>query len=101
METLPMMPEKNAACCYQTDGKAIWAGEKAAVPQGCNQIIIATDAGREGELVARWILKNQNAKADQTSVDLPSVTDKAIREGLTKPADGRRTTIFTMRQSQG
>ena len=26
---------KNAACCYQTDGKAIWAGEKAAVPQGC------------------------------------------------------------------
>ena len=53
------------------------------------QIVIATDAGREGELVARWILEKANCHKPIKRLWISSVTDKAIREGFSKLADGR------------
>ncbi len=52
-------------------------------------IIIATDAGREGELVARLILKKSGVRKPIKRLWISSVTDKAIREGFASLKDGR------------
>ena len=48
-----------------------------------NEIIIATDAGREGELVARWIIAKAKVNKPIKRLWISSVTDKAIKEGET------------------
>ena len=53
------------------------------------EIIIATDAGREGELVARLILKKAGSQKPLKRLWISSVTDKAIREGFANLRDGR------------
>ena len=53
------------------------------------EIIIATDAGREGELVARLILKKAGSQKPLKRLWISSVTDKAIREGFANLKDGR------------
>ena len=45
-------------------------------------VVIATDAGREGELVARWILKLVGWKGETLRLWISSQTEKAIREGF-------------------
>ena len=52
-------------------------------------IIIATDAGREGELVARWILDKSGCHKPIRRLWISSVTDKAIRDGFHNLKDGR------------
>lgn len=47
-----------------------------------NEIIIATDAGREGELVARLILKMSGNRKPLKRLWISSVTDRAIRDGF-------------------
>ena len=54
-----------------------------------DEIIIATDAGREGELVARWILDKSGCKKPIRRLWISSVTDKAIRDGFHNLKDGR------------
>jgi len=50
--------------------------------------IIATDAGREGELVARWILKLTNYNKDVKRLWISSQTDQAIKEGFSNLKKG-------------
>ena len=50
--------------------------------QDVSEIVIATDAGREGELVARWIIQKAGIKKKMKRLWISSVTDKAIREGF-------------------
>ena len=45
-------------------------------------VIIATDAGREGELVARWILKQAGCTKPAKRLWISSQTDMAIRQGF-------------------
>jgi DNA topoisomerase-3 len=47
-----------------------------------NEIVIATDAGREGELVARWIIEKANIRKKINRLWISSVTDKAITAGF-------------------
>ena len=51
-------------------------------------IIIATDAGREGELVARWILDKSGCHKPIKRLWISSVTDKAIKEGFANLKNG-------------
>ena len=53
-----------------------------------NELIIATDAGREGELVARWIMMKAGWKGKTQRLWISSQTDKAIKDGFKnlKPA---------------
>jgi DNA topoisomerase-3 len=53
------------------------------------EIVIATDAGREGELVARWIIEKANVKKPLKRLWISSVTDKAIKEGFKNLRDGK------------
>src|SRR5699024_10453211 len=55
-----------------------------------NEIVIATDAGREGELVARWILKQARVKKNIKRLWISSVTDQAIRNGFKQLKPGKR-----------
>lgn len=50
--------------------------------------IIATDAGREGELVARWILKLTNFDKEVKRLWISSQTDQAIKEGFQNLKNG-------------
>ena len=54
-----------------------------------SEVIIATDAGREGELVARLILEKAGNDRPLKRLWISSVTDKAIREGFLALKDGR------------
>lgn len=47
-----------------------------------DRIIVATDAGREGELIFRWIFEYLNCRKPFDRLWISSLTDKAIREGL-------------------
>ena len=56
--------------------------ETAVNRKDVNEVIIATDAGREGELVARYILEKANYKKKVKRLWISSVTDKAIKDGF-------------------
>jgi DNA topoisomerase-3 len=53
------------------------------------EIIIATDAGREGELVARWIIDMANVKKPLKRLWISSVTDGAIKKGFKNLKNGK------------
>ena len=51
-------------------------------------IIVATDAGREGELIFRYIYQHLNCHKPFDRLWISSLTDKAIREGLSNLKTG-------------
>ncbi len=53
-----------------------------------SEFIIATDAGREGELVARWILKLSNYNKKVKRLWISSQTDQAILDGFKNLKEG-------------
>jgi len=54
-----------------------------------SEIIIATDAGREGELVARWILEKANVRKEVKRLWVSSVTAKALKDGFNRLRPGK------------
>ena len=90
METLPMMPEKMRLVVIRQSAKQYNAVKTQIYRKDINEIIIATDAGREGELVARWILEKAGSRKPIRRLWISSVTDKAIRDGFSNLADGRK-----------
>ena len=56
----------------------------------CDKIIVATDAGREGELIFRYIFHYLNCRKPFVRLWISSLTDKAIREGLENLQPGER-----------
>ena len=54
------------------------------------QIIVATDAGREGELIFRYIYTYLTCQKPFRRLWISSLTDKAIREGLAKLKPGEQ-----------
>ena len=89
IEDLPMLPEKLKLIVIKQTGKQYNAVKSQMLRKDVNQIVIATDAGREGELVARWIIEKANARKPIKRLWISSVTDKAIKEGFNKLKDGR------------
>ena len=57
MEPLPIMPEKWKLVVIRQTSAQFRAVKEQIYRKDVADIIIATDAGREGELVARWILE--------------------------------------------
>lgn len=89
MEHLPMLPQKFELVVMKQTSKQ-YQTVKTQIHRGdVSDIIIATDAGREGELVARWILEKANNKKPIKRLWISSVTDKAIREGFAHLKDGK------------
>ena len=89
METLPMMPDKMKLVVIPQTGKQFRAVKALLFRKDVGSVVIATDAGREGELVARWILEITGCQKPIKRLWISSVPDKAIREGFEHLRDGR------------
>lgn len=89
MEHLPMLPQKFELVVIKQTGKQYQVVKTQLHRKDVSEVIIATDAGREGELVARWILEKANNKKPVRRLWISSVTDKAIREGFSRLKDGK------------
>ena len=89
MEHLPMMPDHFRLEVIKQTSKQYQAVKAQIHRKDVDQIIIATDAGREGELVARLILKKANSQKPVKRLWISSVTDKAIWEGFGRLKDGK------------
>jgi len=89
MDHLPMLPQKFELVVMKQTGKQYHTVKTQLHRKDVTDIIIATDAGREGELVARWILEKAGSKKPVKRLWISSVTDKAIREGFAHLKDGR------------
>lgn len=89
METLPMMPKHWKLTVLRGTSKQFQAVKKLILRNDISDIIIATDAGREGELVARWILQMSGNKKPVYRLWISSVTDKAIKDGFAHLRDGK------------
>ncbi|RKD34027.1 DNA topoisomerase III [Lacrimispora algidixylanolytica] len=90
MDNLPMMPDKFKLEVIKQTGKQYRVVKTQIHRNDVNEIIIATDAGREGELVARLILEKAGSKKPTKRLWISSVTDKAIKEGFANLKDGRQ-----------
>lgn len=89
METLPMLPKNMKLTVIKGSFKQYKIVKDQMYRKDVNEIIIATDAGREGELVARWIIDKAHVKKPIKRLWISSQTDKAIRDGFKNLKDGR------------
>ena len=89
METLPMLPEKLEIQVIKKTGKQYQTVKTQMYRKDVGEIVIATDAGREGELVARWIIQKAGVRKPMKRLWISSVTDKAIRQGFEHLKDAK------------
>ncbi len=85
---LPMLPKKWNLVVIKQTSKQYRNVKTQWFRKDMSDIIRATDAGREGELVARWILDKSGCHKPLRRLWISSVTDKAIREGFSHLKDG-------------
>jgi len=90
-EDLPIRPNPFQLIVRQVRKDKEYTPDPAALKQlkairGCfdraDRIIVATDAGREGELIFRYIYQHLNCHKPFDRLWISSLTDKAIRDGL-------------------
>lgn len=84
MDDLPMLPEKMKTVVIKETGKQFRTVQALMRRGDIDELIIATDAGREGELVARWIMEKAGWRGRTKRLWISSQTDKAIKEGFEK-----------------
>ena len=89
LDDLPMLPDPLRLTVIKKAGGQFNAVKSQLVRKDADRIIIATDAGREGELVARWIIKKAKVNKPIERLWISSVTDKAIREGFDNLKPGK------------
>ncbi|PJN89185.1 DNA topoisomerase III [Bacillus sp. mrc49] len=89
LEDLPMLPESMKLVVMKQTGKQFNAVKTQLNRNDVNEIIVATDAGREGELVARWIIEKSKVNKPIKRLWISSVTDKAIKDGFNNLKPGK------------
>ena len=98
-EDLPMLPAEFILTPRPVKNGKSYEFDKGALKQleiiesvfnRCSHIIVATDAGREGELIFRYIYNYLGCKKPFSRLWISSLTDKAIREGLNNLKDGHK-----------
>src|SRR5699024_8476077 len=89
LEDLPMLPECLKLTVMKKTGKQFNTIKSQLNRKDVNEIIVATDAGREGELVARWIISKAKINKPIKRLWISSVTDKAIKGGFKNLKPGK------------
>ena len=89
LEDLPIIPKSMKTEVIKQTRKQFNTVKELMLRSDVKEIVIDTDAGREGELVARWIIEKAGVKKPIKRLWISSVTDKAIREGFNNLKDGR------------
>ena len=96
-EDLPIRPNPFQLVVRQVRKDKDYISDPAALKQlkvirSCfdkvDRIIVATDAGREGELIFRWIYAHLGCRKPFYRLWISSLTDKAIREGMANLKSG-------------
>ncbi len=89
LEALPLMPEPMRIKPLKETSHQFRAVAELARRSDLEELIVATDAGREGELVARWIMELVKWKKSFKRLWISSQTDQAIKEGFAKLKPGK------------
>ncbi|MEN6413057.1 MAG: DNA topoisomerase III [Veillonellales bacterium] len=89
LEDLPMLPQQLKLVVIKQSGRQFNTVKEQLNRKDVGEVVIATDAGREGELVARWILEKAHIHKPVKRLWISSVTDKAIQAGFSKLRPGR------------
>lgn len=89
MDTLPMLPDPWKLVVIRQTSKQYHGVKELLFRKDVSDVIIATDAGREGELVARWILEKSGSRKPVKRLWISSVTDKAILDGFAHLKPGK------------
>ncbi len=89
LSDLPIMPKKAELVVIKQTSKQFGVVKTLIHRKDISEVVIATDAGREGELVARWCLLKAGNKKPLKRLWISSVTDKAIKEGFLKLKNGK------------
>ena len=84
LEDLPIIPSRMKTDIIGQSSRQYNAVKSQLLRNDVSDIIIATDAGREGELVARWIIEKARVNKPMKRLWISSVTDKAIKQGFSK-----------------
>ncbi len=82
LRDLPMLPENLEEEVIEETKDQYSVIERLLGRDDISSVVIATDAGREGELVARWILKAARYTGKCERLWISSQTEKAIKEGF-------------------
>ncbi|UII58064.1 DNA topoisomerase III (plasmid) [Cytobacillus spongiae] len=90
LEDLPMLPPSLNLVVIKKTGKQFNAVKTQMNRPDVKEIVIATDAGREGELVARWIIEKARVNKPLKRLWISSVTDKAIKDGFSRLEDAKK-----------
>ncbi|MEL1133591.1 DNA topoisomerase III [Desulfitobacterium sp. THU1] len=89
LEDLPMLPKQMELVVIKETSKQYAAVKQLLRQPDVDELIIATDAGREGELVARWIIQKAGWRKSIKRLWISSQTDKAIKEGFNNLKPGK------------
>ena len=89
LEHLPIIPDPFKLVPIRQTTRQFNAVKSQLRRNDVSDVIIATDAGREGELVARWILEQTKCRKPVKRLWISSVTDKAIKDGFNNLKPGR------------
>jgi DNA topoisomerase-3 len=88
IEDLPMLPKKMELVVIKQTAKQFGIVKGLLHREDVDELVIATDSGREGELVARWIMIKAGFRKPVKRLWISSQTDRAIKDGFAnlKPA---------------
>lgn len=101
LEDLPMLPKQMELVVIKETSKQYAAVKQLLRQTDIEELIIATDAGREGELVARWIIQKTGWRKPIKRLWISSQTDKAIKEGFSNLKPGKAyETLYAAAESR-
>ena len=81
-EDLPILPEKMETKVIRKTQKQYTSVKKMMNDADTQEIICATDSGREGELIFRYIYEQAGCRKPVKRLWISSMTDEAIRAGF-------------------
>ncbi|MFJ2047708.1 DNA topoisomerase III [Paenibacillus taichungensis] len=82
LEDLPILPDRTKLKVLKETSHQYKAVQQLMKRQDVGELVIATDAAREGELLARWIMQMAQWKKPFKRLWISSQTDKAIKDGF-------------------
>ncbi|HEX9060133.1 MAG TPA: DNA topoisomerase, partial [Clostridia bacterium] len=88
IEDLPMLPKKMQLVVIKETSKQFNIVKSLISRDDVSELVLATDSGREGELVGRWIFEKVGNRKPVKRLWISSQTDKAIKDGFSKLKPG-------------
>ena len=89
LEDLPMLPDRMELVVIRETARQFSIVKNLMKRDDVDELVIATDSGREGELVARWIMAKAGWRKPVKRLWISSQTDKAVKDGFAKLKPGR------------